>query len=86
MRTSVDGRATGTVEGWLIFLALWRTVSGLVVLAIGRTSLSKATIRPKETRDAERVSRYSSSGAVCSVNSPARGLKVRLSAARQPPR
>ena len=83
MRTSVDGRAPGTVEGWLIF-PLWRTVSG--VPAIGRTSLSKATVRPKETRDAQRVFRYSSSGAVCSVNSPARRLKVRLSAARQPQR
>jgi hypothetical protein len=58
----------------------WRTVSGLVVSATGRTSLSKAVVMPKEISEAQRLSRYSSSGAVCSVNSSASGLKVWLSA------
>src|SRR3954463_13901775 len=46
----------------------WRMVSGLVVSATGRTSLSKAAVMPKEIRDAQRLSRYSSSGAVCSLH------------------
>jgi hypothetical protein len=48
----------------------------LVVSATGRTSLSKAAVMPKEISEAQRVSRYSSSGAVCSINSSVSGLKV----------
>jgi hypothetical protein len=51
-------------------------VPALAVLPTGRTSFSSWAVRPKETSDF--VSRYSSSGAVCSVNSSLSGLKVLL--------
>jgi hypothetical protein len=57
-----------------------------MVPATGRTSLSKAAVMPKEISEPQRVSRYSSSGAVCSENSSVSGLKVLLSAGWQPQR
>ena len=49
-------------------------VQALAVLPIGSTSFSSWAVKPKETSEAH--SRYSSSGAVCSVNSSLSGLKV----------
>jgi hypothetical protein len=43
-------------------------------------------VMPKEISEPQRVSRYSSSGAVCSENSSVSGLKVLLSAGWQPQR
>jgi hypothetical protein len=53
-------------------------VQALAVLPIGSTSFSSWAVKPKETSEAHLVSRYSSSGAVRSVNSSPSGLKVLL--------
>ena len=60
-------------------LCRWRRmVQALAVLPIGSTSFSNWAVKPKETSEAHLVSRYSSSGAVRSVNSSPSGLKVWL--------
>ena len=58
-------------------------VEALAVVPIGRTSWSKSAVSPYDTSEANLLSRYSNSGAVCSVNSPVSGLKVLASAAWQ---
>src|SRR5690349_17189890 len=65
----------------LATLCRWlRRVEALAVVPPGRTSWSRSAVSPYDTRDANLLSRYSSSGAVCPVNSPASGLKVLASA------
>ena len=41
-----------------------------------QTSLSNSTVTPNGTSEAHFVSRYSISGATCSVNNPVSGLKL----------
>ena len=53
-----------------------RTVWALSVVPTGSTSLSNFTVTPNGTSEAHFVSRYSISGAMCSVNNPASGLKL----------
>ena len=53
-----------------------RTVSALSVVPTGRTSLSSSTVTPNGTIEAHLVSRYSISGATCSVNNRVSGLKL----------
>ena len=60
-----------------------RTVSALSVVPTGRTSLSSSTVTPNGTSEAHFVSRYSISGATCSLNNPARGLKLSLAEVSQ---
>jgi hypothetical protein len=56
---------------------------GLWVCGAGDRQDVLEQVMPKEISDAQRLSRYSNSGAVCSVNSSASGLKVWLSAGWQ---
>ena len=69
----------------LATLCRWfRMVDALAVVPIGSTSWSRSAISPYDTSEANLLSRYSSSGAVCSVNNVVSGLKVLASAAWQP--